>query len=115
MTSIKCIVSAVLFTLLCGLSVSSQHSNCSVSAYVIDKDRNGLNVRNGAGKTFGIVGKIGFSSDGIVVDVTGANTNGWVRIAKAESTEGEVSFEGEGWVFGQMLGTSTTGYNGKSL
>lgn len=115
MKRINKILAATLLAFLCGLPASGQNASCSVSAYVTDKDRNGLNVRSGAGKSFGVVGKIGFSTDGIVVDVTGSSANGWVRIAKAETTEGEVSFQGEGWVFGQMLGTSTTGYDGRHL
>jgi SH3-like domain-containing protein len=117
MKTIKQIVPAVLLACLCGLAanVHAQESSCNISAYVTDKDRNGLNVRKGAGTNFSPIGKIAYSDDGIIVQIVGSSANGWLKITSAETTEGKVLFRGSGWVSGRMLGTSTTGYDGRFL
>lgn len=79
---------------------------CSITAYVIDKDPNGLNVRSGAGKTFDILGQIMPDSDGVMLEVKGA-TGSWLLIENAETLSGAETFSGQGWVFASMLGTST--------
>jgi SH3-like domain-containing protein len=82
---------------------------CDVYAYVIDKDPEGLNVRDAAvsGK---VIGKIPQDADGTIVHLIATNTTGWVRIDHAENIEGKVVFDKKGWVSANMLGTSTRGY-----
>jgi uncharacterized protein YgiM (DUF1202 family) len=79
---------------------------CNVAAYVVDTDKNGLNVRSGAGKTFDSLGKIMPDEDGVMLKVIGA-TGGWVLIDDAETLSGANTYGGQGWVFASMLGTST--------
>jgi uncharacterized protein YgiM (DUF1202 family) len=79
---------------------------CSISAYVIDKDANGLNVRSGAGKTFKTLGTLVFDEDGTTLEIKGA-TGSWLMIEGAETLGGETTFSGKGWVSASMLGIST--------
>lgn len=80
---------------------------CNVSAYVIDQDPQGLNVRSGAGKNFAVIGNLPRKEDtGIGVHITGSNGD-WVQIdlAVEEGTEEEQTFfKGVGWVYGPLLG-----------
>jgi uncharacterized protein YgiM (DUF1202 family) len=87
---------------------SKPSTACSISAYVIDKDANGLNVRSGAGKTFKNLGVIMPDEDGVMLDVIGA-TGSWLLINNAETLSGKNTFSNKGWVFASMLGTSTRG------
>ena len=79
---------------------------CSIYAYVIDTDANGLNVRSGAGKTFKTLGKLAFDEDGTTLEIKGA-TGSWLLIEGAETLGGGETFSGKGWVFASMLGIST--------
>ena len=96
-------------------SVNRNKSLCDVDAFVADTDKNGLNVRSEDRANSEIVGVIPFSEDGTTVHLVGTNYNGWVKINHAENMESEVVFDGEGWVSGNLLATSTTGYDGKGL
>lgn len=87
-------------------SIAKPQTACDVYAYVIDKDPNGLNVRRGAGKNFGALGKIAPDGDGVMLKIIGASGS-WVMIEDAETVNGEKAFDGNGWVFASMLGTST--------
>jgi len=81
---------------------------CEISAYVIDTDPKGLNVRSGAGSNYKIIGNLPTTTAGVVVDLT-ASQGDWVQLTRAESPQG-VEFQGTGWVYSQLLGTSTRGY-----
>ena len=108
----------IIFCLLGFLSIFAVSSNaqniakpqtaCKIYAYVIDQDPNGLNVRKGAGTNFGILGKILPDENGVIVDVIGSSVN-WLVIENVETIDGEKAFDGKGWVFASMLGTSTRG------
>lgn len=89
-------------------SVAKPQTTCKIYAYVIDKDPNGLNVRKGAGTNFEVLGKIIPDENGVIVDVIGSTGN-WVMFEDAETIESEKAFDGKGWVFASMLGTSTRG------
>lgn len=86
---------------------------CDVSAYVIDQDPNGLNVRSGPGATFRVVGNLPSRGvEGIGVHITGGSGE-WVRIDRATEQGGDVDrtlFSGEGWVYGPLLGTDGVGW-----
>lgn len=86
---------------------SSQRS-CQISAFVIDNDPKGLNVRSGPGTSYDIIGNLPTTKDGVFVDLAAVQGD-WVQITQAESPE-KVEFKGTGWVYAQMLGTSTRGY-----
>ncbi len=81
---------------------------CQISAYVIDTDPKGLNVRSGAGNNYKIIGNLPTTTAGVVVDIT-ASQGDWVQLTHAESPQG-VEFQGTGWIYSQLLGTSTRGY-----
>lgn len=81
---------------------------CSITAYVIDKDPKGLNVRSGAGTNFAAVGKIMPDEDGVMLEITGVSGS-WMMIESIEVLSGAENFSGTGWVFASMLGTSTRG------
>ncbi len=89
-------------------SEQSSGRTCEISAYVIDTDPKGLNVRSGAGSNYKIIGNLPTTTAGVVVDLT-ASQGGWVQLTRAESPQG-VEFQGTGWIYSQLLGTSTRGY-----
>lgn len=89
-------------------SIAKPQTACKIYAYVIDKDPNGLNARRGAGTNLGILGKIMPDENGVIVDVIGSSGS-WLVIENVETIDGEKAFDGKGWVFASMLGTSTRG------
>ncbi|MBE9126999.1 MULTISPECIES: SH3 domain-containing protein [unclassified Coleofasciculus] len=88
-------------------TAESQRS-CQMSAYVIDKDSQGLNVRSGPGKNYETIDKLPTSAVAVFVDIK-ASQGEWVQVMKAESPE-NVEFQGTGWVYAPLLGISTRGY-----
>lgn len=98
----------LLLAALLSLSSSAVAADvsCSINAYVFDKDPNGLNVRSGAGLSFGILGQIAPDENGVIVDVVSSNGN-WMKIENAERIEGDSPFSGSGWVFSSLLATTT--------
>ncbi|MBD2013816.1 SH3 domain-containing protein [Microcoleus sp. FACHB-53] len=89
-------------------SVAEAQQTCDITAFVIDKDPKGLNVRSAPGESQKIVGNLPTTKIGVIVDITGSKGN-WVQLSKAESPD-KVEFQGTGWVYSQLLGTSTRGY-----
>lgn len=86
---------------------------CQISAYVIDKDPKGLNVRSAPGSSSEIIGNLSTTPIAVIVDVT-ASQGDWVELSKAQSPE-KIEFQGTGWVYTQLLGTSTRGYGSKGV
>ncbi len=89
-------------------TTASGQQTCELSAYVIDKDPQGLNVRSGPGSSYKVIGNVPTTTAGVIVDIT-ASQGGWVQLTKAESPQ-KTEFQGTGWVYSQLLGTSTRGY-----
>lgn len=89
-------------------NATSSQRPCSINAYVIDKDPQGLNVRSGPSSNDKIIGKLPTNTAGVFVNVT-ASQGDWMQLTKAESPE-KVEFQGTGWVYASLLGTSTRGY-----
>lgn len=87
---------------------SQARKTCQISAFLMDKDPKGLNVRSGPGTNYNIIGKLPTTKVGVIVDLAASQGN-WVQLTKAESPE-KVEFQGTGWVSSQLLGTSTRGY-----
>lgn len=85
---------------------------CDLSAYVVDQDPNGLNVRSGPGATFKVIGNLPNQGvEGIGVHISGGSGE-WVRIDRATEQGGDEErtlFSGEGWVYGPLLGTDGVG------
>ncbi len=87
---------------------------CDVSAYVIDQDPKGLNVRSGPGGTFAVIGNLPNKDTGVGVHITGSNGE-WVQIDLGfeQGTEKEQTlFKGVGWVYGPLLGLTGTAQSG---
>lgn len=92
---------------------SESQQTCQISAYVIDKDPKGLNVRSGPGERYKIVGNLPTNTIGVIVNLS-ASQGDWVQLIKADSPEKTV-FQGTGWVYTQLLGTSTRGYGSQGV
>lgn len=79
---------------------------CDVHAYVIDRDRQGLNVRSGAGRNFEKIGNLPWRDyTGIAVHITGSNGD-WVQIDSAVGQSADddekIFFKGVGWLYGPL-------------
>lgn len=87
-------------------------TRCDVRAYVIDRDPKGMNVRSGPGSEHKVIGNLPNQSvNGIGVHITGSQGD-WVRIDLAVEEGGEEErtfFEGEGWLYGPLLGVDGVG------
>jgi SH3-like domain-containing protein len=81
---------------------------CQISAFVIDEDPKGLNVRSEPSKDSQIIGNLPTNTEGVIVDLD-ASQGDWVQLTKAESPQ-KIEFQGKGWIYAQLLGTSTRGY-----
>lgn len=92
---------------------SSNQRSCQIGAYITDKDPNGLNVRSEPNSQSKIIDSLPTNSLAVIVDLTAAQGD-WVQISKAQSP-GRLEFQGSGWVYAPLLGTSTRGYNTKSV
>lgn len=96
----------ILFIAAVGVSqkVSAQNleENCVLSATVVDKDPNGLNVRSKPAVTGKILTTLKHNNDGnFIVYVTGYS-NGWLKIGGANDGKVDVS-KTEGWVSAKMV------------
>ncbi len=85
---------------------------CQISAYVIDPDPKGVNIRSAPNSNSKIIGKLPKVLS-TIVDISGAQGD-WVQITKADSA-GKIAFSGKGWVYASLLGTSTRGYGSKGV
>ncbi|MCP6758629.1 MAG: SH3 domain-containing protein [Fischerella sp. CENA71] len=83
------------------LAQSPKQQKCDISAYVITKNPQGLNVRSGASPTQRILGKIATNETVKIIAASGK----WVKI-----TDITGDFKGTGWVYLEMLGISSRGY-----
>lgn len=117
----KAIFGLILFALVFGvqiISAQTDEADCSIQAYVIDKDPKGLNVRDQPGTSGKVIGNLKFPGDEdgniVMVEIIGYS-NGWVKIRKAETVDGVVQFSGAGWVSAKMVSTTTERADQKPL
>jgi len=94
-------------------SPASSQNTCQISAYVIDRDPKGLNVRSGPGSDYKIIGTLPSNNLAVIVTLT-ASQGDWVQLSKAQGADRK-EFLGSGWVYAPLLGTSTRGYATKSV
>jgi len=81
----------------------SQKTACDISAYVIDRDPNGLNVRSAPSSGARVIRTVSNAGSG-VARITG-QSGAWFRIARITDAETDaVLFRGDGWVHGSLLG-----------
>lgn len=92
---------------------------CEISAWSIDSDPAGLNVRAGPGEDHPVIGRlpppelIGGDEYGTEANIV-ASQDGWFRIDRATTNnygdgDSVVVFEGDGWVSGRFLRRSIEG------
>ena len=79
---------------------------CNVSAFVMDKDPKGLNVRSKSNVKSKKIGVIPFNADGTVVDIIGSKGN-WMKIEAARTADDDSVFSKTGWVYAPLLGITT--------
>jgi SH3-like domain-containing protein len=82
--------------------------SCSASAFIVDTDPAGLNVRSGPGSDFAAQDTLS-TSEPIKVSIVGA-TGAWFLINEAWSVE-QQALPQPGWVYAPLLGVSTTSLN----
>lgn len=94
-------------------SPTSNQRTCQLSAYVTDKDPNGTNVRASPSNTAQIIKTLPTNTLAVIVTLTAAQGD-WLKLTKAQGVE-EIEFQGNGWIYAPLLGTSTRGYANKSV
>jgi len=77
---------------------------CDFNVFPIDRDPKGTNVRSGPGPENRVLATIGDQDSEIAV--TGVSGK-WLRIHHAESVEGKVFLDGEGWLFASLMGVTS--------
>jgi len=79
---------------------------CSLRAYVNDPDPNGLNVRQGPGTKYKVIGVIPNQHAGTIVHIDDAK-DGWLHINEADVIELDEAAVAPvtdvGWVFGKLI------------
>ncbi|MEM6519729.1 MAG: SH3 domain-containing protein [Cyanobacteria bacterium P01_D01_bin.71] len=89
-------------------AAATPEQSCSALAYVVDTDPAGLNVRSGPGSDFAAQDTLPTDVP-VEVSIVGA-TNGWFLVNEAYSFE-QQELEQPGWVYGPLLGISTTSFD----
>lgn len=78
-------------------------ASCAISAYVTDRDPNGLNVRAGPSARARVLDTVSNAGSGVAV-ITG-HSGGWFRVRAIDDAETDTQlFRGDGWVHGALLG-----------
>ena len=98
---------------VCEIKQNPTKNTCNVRGYVIDKDPQGLNVRSGAGTKYKIIGKLPTINEIAPFEVKIAASKGnWVMITEAIDPRNvkKIAFQGRGWVYAPLLGTSPRAY-----
>lgn len=76
---------------------------CAISAYVVDRDVGGLNVRAAPSTRAPVLRSIS-NAGSAVASITGHRDN-WFRVGRIVDAETDAAlFEGGGWVHGSLLG-----------
>lgn len=92
--------------------LAQEEANCGIEGWVTDKDPKGLNVRDEPNVKGKIIAKLPHKSseddDIVTVYITGYS-NGWVKIARAETVGGGTVFDNIGWISAKMVATGTKG------
>lgn len=98
-------------------SASTVAAVCDVTAFVIDKDPKGVNVRATADRDGKPIGVIPFNKEGTLVHIISLSNsgNGWMEIDNAETVTEKNVFSGSGWVSGNLLAITATTRDGSSV
>ncbi len=87
----------------------SNSVSCQISAYVIDTDPRGLNVRQSPGINSSIIGQLSLHT-GVHISF---GRGDWLFVSSWNSEENHLMEKG--WVFASLLGLYTRGYGQKSV
>lgn len=87
---------------------------CSISAYITDRNPQGVSIRNAPNPSATVVKKLPTNTLAVFVEIT-ASQGQWVEINRAEGDTGSTIFQGKGWVYTSLLGTSTRGYGSNGV
>lgn len=85
---------------------------CNVSAYAIDPDPKGINVRSAPTKNAPVVQIIPLDPDGTIVELSASNGD-WVFVRSAEGMSSDTPLPGKGWVYAPLLAVRTGPPSGK--
>jgi len=97
---------APLLCLLCALPALAEEANCSVRAWVTDRDPNGLNVRRAPSAQSAVLAQLKPAPDGVpvVLSVVEARA-GWLKIGAAHAGSTQV-YADQGWVASALVATA---------
>ena len=98
------------------VSAQTDEAVCPLEAWVIDKDVNGLNVRDKPDIKGKIIDNLKYANDDdeIVIVTINGYSNGWVKITDARTVSGEEQFSGTGWVSAKMVTVRTQRLDGNN-
>lgn len=103
--SILAMMSALAVTSAAPAIGQRQGPACDLSAYVIDRDARGLNVRAGPAATTRVLRVI--SNEGSAVARLRGQQGAWFRVtAITDAESGTALFRGDGWVHASLLSLS---------
>ncbi len=78
---------------------------CNISAYVLDRDARGLNVRAGPSANARVLQAV--SNEGSAVARIIGQSGAWFRVSTITDAESDtILFRGDGWVHSSLLGVS---------
>ncbi len=76
---------------------------CAISAYLVDRDSRGLNIRAAPSARSNVLRVVGNTGSGVAA-ITGHRDN-WFRVSRMVDAETDAGlFEGDGWIHGSLLG-----------
>lgn len=99
--SLSLIAAAILLFPVASATASDSVVACDFNVFPIDRDPKGTNVRSGPGPEYRVIATI--SDQDSEIAVTGIYGK-WLRVRHAESVEGKVFLDGEGWLFATLTG-----------
>jgi len=102
-------VTAILSTLALASAVPAagqqRGTSCDISAYVIDRDAAGLNVRAGPSAVARVLAVVG--NEGSAVARIRGQSGAWFRVSIIVDAERDENlFRGDGWIHASLLGLS---------
>jgi hypothetical protein len=96
------VLAALVLLSLGGSAAAGPYRSCAISAYVIDQDAKGMNIRAAPAANARVVKVVDGPTAGTTL-VRGFQ-DGWFRISEIDAAEEEtVMFRGDGWVHASRL------------
>lgn len=101
----------ISFLFIAGCPPQSVAQKCQTKAFAIDRDPNGLNVRNQPNSEAEILGTLPLYAEVNVLD----HKNNWLLVSPIDPKLQEIDWSGEGYVYASLLGLNTRGYDGNGV